>query len=102
MSIQDEMAADAAEILAEIGEPVTWNGRTYPALVSDPAIGEDLGIGGFTGTGDFTVKIMRSALGDARPKLGEIIGFEGARYRITRITDHPRYPMVVLVVSPED
>jgi hypothetical protein len=102
VSIKDEMAADAAEIIAEIGEPVNWKGRTYSALVSDPAIGEDLGLGGFSGTGDFTIKIMRSALGDARPKLGEIIGFETAQYRITRITDHPRYPMVVLVVSPED
>ncbi len=102
MSLKDEMAADAAEILAEIGEPVTWNGKTFPALVSDPAIGEDLGLGGFSGTGDFTIKIMRSALGEARPKLGEIIGFENAKYRITRITDHLRYPMVVLVVSPED
>lgn len=102
MSLRDEMAADAAEILAEISEPVVWKGRTYPALVSDPAIGEDLGIGGFTGAGDFTVKIMRSALGSARPRLGEIIGFEGSRYRISRVSDHPRYPMVVLVVSPED
>lgn len=102
MDFKTEKAADAAQILAEIGEPVTWKGKTYPALISDPATGEDLGIGGFTGTGDFTVKIMRSAFGDARPKLGEIIGFEDARYRITRITDHPRYPMVVLVVSPED
>ena len=102
MSIEDEMAADAAEILAEIGEPVTWNGRTYPALATDPTAGEDLNLGGFTGTGDFTVKIMRAALGTARPKLGEIIGFEGNRYRITRTTDHLRFPMVVLVVSPED
>lgn len=102
MSIKDEMAADAAEILAEIGEPVTWKGRTYPALVTDPTASEDLNLGGFAGTGDFTVKIMRSALGSERPKLGEIIVFEDARYRITRTTDHPRYPMVVLVVSPED
>jgi len=102
VSIKDEMAADAVEILVEIGEPVTWNGKTFPALVSDPGLSEDLGLGGFTGTGDFTIKIMRSVLGNARPKLGEIIGWERARYRITRTTDHPRYPMVVLVVSPED
>lgn len=96
------MAADVAEILAQIGEPVTWNGKEFPALISDPAIGEDLDLGGFTGTGDFTIKIMRAALGASRPKLGEIIRYEGGGYRITRITDHPRYPMVVLVVSPED
>lgn len=27
VSIKDELAADAAQILAEIGEPVIWNGR---------------------------------------------------------------------------
>ena len=102
MSIKDEMAADAVEILAQIGEPVMWNGLTFSALVSDPSLSEDLGLGGFSGAGDFTIKILRPALGDARPKLGGIVGFEGARYRVTRTTDHPRYPMIVLVVSPED
>lgn len=102
MTIKDEMAADAGEILSEVGEAVIWRDQTFPALVSDPAIGEDLNLGGFDSTGDFTVKILRSSLGTARPKLGDILSFEGARYRITRITDHQRYPMVVLVVSPED
>jgi len=63
VSIKDEKAADLAGILDEVGEPVTWNGRTLRALVSDPAIGEHLELGGFTGTGDFTIKIPRTAFG---------------------------------------
>ena len=84
----------------EVGEPVTWNGRTLRALVSDPAIGEHLELGGFTDTGDFTIKIPRTAFGTQLPKLGEIVGFEGVRFRIVRITNHPQYPMIVMVVGP--
>lgn len=100
MNIKDEKSADLAGVLSEIGESVTWNGRTFQALVSDPAIGENLELGGFTGTGDFTIKIPRTAFGAQLPKLGEIIGFEGGQFRIVRITNHPQYPLIVLVVGP--
>ena len=100
MKLKSEKAADLAGVLDEVGEPVTWNGRTYKALVSDPAIGEHLEIGGFTDTGDFTIKISRAAFGTQMPKLGEIVGFEGGQFRIVRITNHPQYPLMVLVVGP--
>lgn len=102
MNIRDEVAADAAEIIAEIGEVVTWKGTDYPALVSDPTMGEDLNLGGFVSSGDFTIKIMRSSLGSAVPQLGDILEYEGGKYRVVRSTNHARYPMVVLVVSSED
>ena len=100
MNIKSEKAADLAGILDEVGEPVTWNGRTLRALVSDPAIGEHLALGGFTDIGDFTIKIPRTSFGAQLPKLGEIVGFEGVRFRVVRITNHPQYPMIVLVVGP--
>ncbi len=100
MSLKDEKAADLAQVLDAIGETVTWNGQSFRALVFDPAIGEELNLGGFTGTGDFTIKIMRAAFDGPLPKLGEIVGFEGNRFRIKRITNHPAYPMLVLVVGP--
>jgi hypothetical protein len=102
MSLRNEKDADLAGILNEIGEPITWNGRTYKALVSDPAIGENLELGGFTGTGDFTIKIPRTSFDKRLPKLGELIEFEGDRFRIVRITNHPQYPMLVIVVGPQD
>jgi len=103
MSLKDEKAEDLAKILHTIGETVTWNSRSFRALVSEPAIGEELNLGGFTGTGDFTVKIpIADFNGGPRPKLGDVIGFDGDRFRITRVTNHPRYPMLVLVVSPRD
>ena len=102
MSIKDEKAADLAAILAEIGETVIWNGQSFRALVSDPTIGETLEVGGFTATGDFTIKIPRTAFNGPLPALGEIVEFEGERNRIARITNHPQYPMIVLVVSPAE
>ena len=102
MNIKDEKAADLAAILAEVGETVTWNGRPFQSLVSDPTVGEHLELGGFVGTGDFTIKIPRAAFGGSLPKLGDVVEFEGERFRIVRITNHPQYPMIVLVVSPAE
>lgn len=85
-----------------MGEPVVWKGQTYNALISDNPLSQDLGLGGFESKGDCTVKIPRAAFATERPKLGERVEFQAAGYRITRVTDHPQYPMIVLVVEPED
>ena len=34
MSLKDEKAADLSVIVAEIREPVIWNGRTYTAIIT--------------------------------------------------------------------
>ncbi len=102
MSPQDEKAADLVEVLTEIGECVTWKGRRFRALVSEPTISEDLNLGGFIPTGDFTIKILRSDFRGDQPALGDQIGYEGDNYRVSRLTNHPLYPMLVLVVHPED
>lgn len=99
MPLNAEKAADLAQILDAVGETVAWNGQSFHALVSDPAIGEELNLGGFTGTGEFTIKIMRAAFGAQLPKLGDIVGFEENHFRISRVTNHPQYPMLVLVVG---
>jgi hypothetical protein len=102
VSIRDEKAADLAEILVEIGEEVTWEGEVYRALISEPMLSQELEIGGFAGTGDFTIKIPRAAFGDVAPKLGDLLGFQEQSFRITRVSNHPQFPMLVLVVTPAD
>ena len=102
MSLHEEKAAALAEVLAATGEPIVWKGRTLHALVSDNPLSQDLGLGGFEAKGDCTMKLLRSALGTDRPRLGETVEFQSATYRITRVTDHPQFPMVVLVAEPVD
>ena len=102
MSLQDEKAAALAEVLAATGEEIVWKGRTLNALVSDNPLSHDLGLGGFVAKGDCTIKIPRAVFTDEKPKLGEEIKFEELDYRITRVTDHPQYPMIVLVAEPKE
>jgi len=102
MSLHDEKAAALAEVPAATGEQIVWKERTLHALVSDNPLRHDLGLGGFEAKGDSTMKVLRSELGADRPKLGERVEFQGAGYRITRVTDHPQFPMIVLVVEPEE
>src|SRR5438445_13833335 len=102
MSLQEEKNAALAEVLQAAGEPVIWNEKTFQALVSDNPLNQDLALGGFEAKGNCTIKIPRSGFTDERPKLGDPIEFNGEPYRITRVTDHPQYPMIVLVVEPQN
>jgi len=98
MSLKDERAADAAELLAQIGEPVVWNEHTYNAIITALDLSDVLQVGGFGENYDFTVKIAKADLGDARPKLNDPIEFDGITYRIAKTTESPSYPMVTLTV----
>ena len=102
MSLKEEKAAALTEILAATGEPVLWKGQTFQALVTDNPLNQELALGGFEAKGNCTIKIPRSAFTDQRPKLGDPIEFNGEPYRITRVTDHPQYPMIVLVAEPQN
>ena len=102
MSLQDEKAAALTEILAAPGEPVVWQGQTYQALVTDNPLSLELALGGFVAKGDCTMKIPRAAFTDGKPKIGDPIQFQETDYRITRVTDHPQYPMIVLVAEPKE
>jgi hypothetical protein len=102
MSLEDEKAAALTESVAATGEPVIWKGQTFQSLVTDNPLDQELVLGGFAAKGNCTIKIPRSAFTDERPRLGDPIEFNGASYRITRVTDHPQYPMLVLVTKPQN
>jgi hypothetical protein len=99
VSLKDEMAADAAEILAEIGEPVTWDGRPFNAIISPVGLSDSLQIGGFDQEYDFTVKIPKASLGGARPKPRDAVEFDGTTYRVAKVSESPSSPFVVLTVQ---
>jgi len=104
MSLKDEKAADAAELLEAIGEPVTWNGRTFQALISPVEIGATkAGVGGFEEGYDFTVKIAASAFPDSqRPQPNaDTVSFDGRDYLVGKVSSHQQSPFVTLhVLSP--
>lgn len=99
MSLKTEKAADIAEILADIGEPVVWDGKTFHAIITSVDQSDTLQIGGFAEEYDFTVKIPKSALGRERPKINDPIRFDEKTWRISKVSESPSYPMVTLTVQ---
>ena len=99
MSIHDEMAADAAEIFSEFGKEVVLSGRTLLALISEPQETLELGAGGFTASGNFTVKLLRNNL-SAIPTVGETLAYAGETFRIVRVSNRPPHAVVTLTVEP--
>lgn len=105
--LPSEWASDALEILGEIpkavtvkhvpaGVPVALN-----ALMSPPAVMQDLETGGFTSSTSFDVKLLRADLA-THPGLaahGNIIAYNGEQYRIMTVTDRPPSAWVICKVQ---
>jgi len=73
--------------------------RTLPALISEPQETLQLGAGGFTASGNFTVKLLRNNL-PAIPVIGETLAYAGETFRIVRVSNRPPHPLVTLTVEP--
>ncbi len=99
MSIHDQIAADAAQIFAEFGKEITLGGQNLPALISEPEESVELSAGGFTASGNFTVKLLRNNL-PAIPKVGQTLTYAGERFRIVRVSNRPPHALVTLTVEP--
>lgn len=99
MSIHDEIAADAGEILAEFGKPVVFQGRQLFALISEPQETLELEPGGFSASGNFTVKLLRGKL-PVVPKIGQTLAYAGENFRIVRVSDRPPHALISLTVEP--
>ena len=103
--ITDEWASDASEILSEIpkavtvknvpgGSPVALN-----ALMTQPAVLQDLETGGFLNQTSFDIKFLRTDA-VANPGLiafGNVVTYQEQEYRIMTVTDRP--PSAWLIVK---
>ena len=106
MSIQDEWASDAAEILAEIPKAVTvrrGSGSTtsFNVLISPPMVSQDLETGGFMSSTSFDVKFLRTdAVAHAGVVIfGNLVHFNGGDYRIVAINDRPPSAWIIVKVQ---
>lgn len=105
-AIQDEWAADAAEILNEIPKAVTvrrgsGSPLSFNVLMSAPMVQQDLETGGFLNSTSYDVKFLR-ADSDAHPGTviyGNLITFNGADYRIVAINDRPPSAWIIARVQ---
>jgi len=103
--ITDEWALDASEILSEIPKAVTV--KNVPAgtpvalnaLMSQPAIMQDMETGGFMNQTSFDIKFLRTDA-VANPGLiafGNVVVYGGQEFRIMTVTD--RLPSAWVIVK---
>jgi hypothetical protein len=95
----DELDADLATIIDEVGIEIIWSGNTYRAVVADPRVELDLQSGGFMPEADFQVKIRKAALPDPGPKPRQSLTIRGETFAIKGLTDRPTSPLLVLHVA---
>ncbi len=99
MSIYDEFASDAAEVFSEFGKEVMIGAQKLPALISESQETLELGAGGFSASGNFTIKLLRNNL-SVIPKIGQTISYAGDAFRIVRAANRPPHPIITLTVEP--
>ncbi|NBU34780.1 hypothetical protein EBS40_09240 [bacterium] len=100
MSRYSEIEADMAEILADVGTQIQWDGDDYDAILTEPRVDLDLTTGGFSAEADYSIKIRKTDLPEgSAPQAKDQVAIAGAIYVVRGITDSPSSPMLVLHVA---
>ena len=102
MPLDIEILADFRQLLTEHGVTARWKGLELVVLVSRMDRQQQIGIGGMVESPDMSLRVPKTAFSSTLPKFGERIEVEGAQYRISRVSNHPRSPILTLSLSSTD
>jgi hypothetical protein len=102
MSLDSDILADLRELLCEHGVTARWKGIDLLVLASRLRNEQQIDIGGFVDSPDMSLRVPKAAFPGPIPKLGERISIEGEDYRISRVSNHPRSPLLTLTLTAPD
>jgi hypothetical protein len=102
MSLESEILADLHQLLTEHGVRARWKDIPLLVLVSRVRNDQQIEMGGFVESPDLSLRVPKLAFPDALPKLGERIDVDGVEYRISKVSNHPRSPLLTLSLSSPD
>jgi hypothetical protein len=102
MSFESEILADLHELLSEHGVSAHWKGESLLVLVSRVRSEQQIDMGGFVESPDLSLRVPKRAFPGSMPKFGERIEVDGSEYRISKVTNHPRSPLLTLALSSVD
>jgi hypothetical protein len=99
MSLESDILSDFQRLYAEHGVQARWKGLSLPVLVSRLRNEQQLEMGGFVESPDLSLRVPKLAFVNASPKFGERIEIDGTEYRIIKVGNHPRSPLLTLHLS---
>lgn len=102
MSLESEILSDLRQLLSEHGVKARWKGVNLLVLVSRVRNDQQIDMGGLVESPDLSLRVPKLAFQTAMPKLGERIEVQGSEYRISKVSAHPRSPLLTLSLSSTD
>ena len=102
MDLKQNILADLRQLLSEHGVAARWNNLDLLVLASRVERDQQMEIGGFVDSPDMSVRVPKAAFPAARPKTGDRFEVDDECYRITRVSGHPRSPLLTIVLSSAD
>lgn len=102
MSLESEILTDLRQLLSEHGVVARWKDINLLVLISRVKREQQLDIGGFVDSPEFSLRVPKMAFPAALPKFGERIEVDGTEYRISQVSGHPRSPLLTLSLSSTD
>ena len=102
MSLESDILNDLQHLLQEHGVKARWDGINLLVLVSRVRNDQQIEMGGFVESPDLSLRVSKLAFVSVLPKLGDRIEVDGTEYRITKVGNHPRIPLLTLNLSSTD
>ena len=102
MSLESEILSDLHQLLWEHGVPARWKDISLLVLISRVRNDQQIDMGGFVESPDISLRVPKRAFPAALPKFGERIEVDGTEYRISKVSSHPRSPLLTLSLSSTD
>jgi hypothetical protein len=102
MSLEAEIFSDFQQLIPEHGVAARWKNLDLLVLASRVRADQQIDLGGFVASPDLSLRVAKSDFPDQLPKFGERIVVNGAEYRISKVSNHPRSPLLTLSLSSVD
>ena len=102
MALDSEILADFQQLLSEHGAAARWGSLDLRVLVSRARRDQQIDIGGMVDAPELTLRVARQSFTGSLPATGDRIEVEGAVYRISQASSHPRSPILSFTLSTTD
>ena len=102
MDLESEILSDFQQLLSEHGVKARWKEIHLLVLVSRVRNDQQIEIGGFVESPELSLRVTKRAFPASLPKFGERIEVDGTEYRISKVSAHPRSPVLTLSLSATD